>query len=60
MRDVKNGTLNATLLYPTGGAEAIQTAVKILNKQPYNKDNKLLTNVINSENVDIMLSQIQK
>jgi signal transduction histidine kinase/DNA-binding response OmpR family regulator len=60
MHDVKSGVLNATLLYPTGGAEAIQTAVKILKKQPFEKENKLLTNVITSENVDIMLSQIQK
>lgn len=60
MQDVKNGVLNATLLYPTGGAEAIQTAVKILKKQPFEKENKLLTNVITSDNVDIMLSQIQK
>ncbi|WP_435358010.1 hybrid sensor histidine kinase/response regulator transcription factor [Emticicia sp. SJ17W-69] len=60
MQDVKNGVLNATLLYPTGGAEAIQTAVKILKKQPFKKENKLLTNVITSDNVDIMLSQIQK
>lgn len=60
MQDVKNGVLNATLLYPTGGAEAIQTAVKILKKQPFEKETKLLTNVITSDNVDIMLSQIQK
>lgn len=58
MQDVKKGILDATLLYPTGGAEAIQTAVKILKKQPFKKENKLLTNVITSENVDIMLSQI--
>ncbi len=60
MKDVKNGVLNATLLYPTGGAEAIQAAVKILKKQPFEKENKLLTNVITADNVDIMLSQIQK
>lgn len=60
MQDVKKGILDATLLYPTGGVEAIQTAVKILKKQPYKKENELLTNVITSENVDIMLSQIQK
>jgi signal transduction histidine kinase/DNA-binding response OmpR family regulator len=60
MQDVKNGILDATLLYPTGGAEAIQTAVKILKKQLFEKETKLLTNVITSENVDIMLSQIQK
>lgn len=60
MQQVKDGILNATLLYPTGGVEAIQTAVKILKKQPFKKENRLLTNVITSENVDIMLSQISK
>lgn len=60
MKQVKAGILDATLLYPTGGTEAIQTALKILKKQPFKKDNLLLTNVITSENVDIMLSQVQK
>ncbi|MES2796527.1 MAG: substrate-binding domain-containing protein [Bacteroidota bacterium] len=60
MQHVKDGILDATLLYPTGGTETIQTALKILKKQPFKKDNLLLTNVITSENVDIMLSQIQK
>ncbi len=60
IQNVKNGVLDATLLYPTGGVEAIQTAAKILEKQPFKKDNRLLTNVITSDNVDIMLSQIKK
>nr|WP_255066764.1 substrate-binding domain-containing protein [Lacihabitans sp. LS3-19] len=60
MQQVKERILDASLLYPTGGAEAIQTAVKILKKQPFKKENKLLTNVITAENVDIMLSQIEK
>ena len=60
IQNVKNGIFDATMLYPTGGMEAIQTAVKILKKQHFEKDNRLLTNVINSENVDIMLSQIKK
>lgn len=60
IQNVKNGIFDATMLYPTGGIEAIQTAVKILKKQRFEKDNRLFTNVINSENVDIMLSQIRK
>lgn len=60
IQNVKNGVLDATLLYPTGGVEAIQTAVKILEKQHFEKDNRLLTNVITPDNVDIMLSQIRK
>ena len=57
---VKNGTMNASLLYPTGGAEAIQTAMKILNKQAFEKENKLPTTVINADNVNILLAQFRK
>lgn len=60
MQNVKNGILNATLLYPTGGAESIQIAANILNNKPYSKENILLSNVISQENIDIMLAQIQK
>ena len=34
--------------------------MKILEKQHFEKDNRLLTNVITPDNVDIMLSQIRK
>lgn len=57
---VNKGMINATILYPTGGEEAIQTAVKILKKQPFRRENKLFTTVITPENVGIMLSQIKK
>jgi signal transduction histidine kinase/DNA-binding response OmpR family regulator len=57
---VNRGMINATILYPTGGEEAIQTAVKILKKQPFRRENKLFTTVITPENVGIMLSQIKK
>ncbi len=60
MQDVKNGLLDATLFYPTGGVETIQTAAKILKHQPFARENFLLTHVITSDNVDIMLSQMQK
>ncbi len=57
---VNKGMINATILYPTGGEESIQTAVKILKKLPFNKENQLFTTVITPENVRIMLSQFQK
>ena len=57
---VKDGVLNATLLYPTGGSEAIQTAVKILKKQTFEKENKLFSTVIDADNVDIFLAQFKK
>jgi signal transduction histidine kinase/DNA-binding response OmpR family regulator len=57
---VNKGMIDATILYPTGGEESIQTAVKILKKLPFNKENQLFTTVITPENVRIMLSQFQK
>ncbi len=57
---VNKGMIDATILYPTGGEESIRTAVKILKKLPYNKENQLFTTVITPDNVRIMLSQFQK
>ena len=52
--------LAATVLYPTGGQEAIITAMKILKKQPFDKENILATSIIDSANVRIMKSQYDK
>lgn len=57
---VSNKILDATLLYPTGGEDAIQTALKILNKEPHEKDNILQTLVIDSSNVRLMKLQTDK
>ena len=57
---VKKGMIDATILYPTGGEETIQTAMKILKKQAFNKENQLFSTVISHDNVNIMLSQFQK
>ncbi|MFL5742984.1 MAG: substrate-binding domain-containing protein [Flavisolibacter sp.] len=57
---VSNKILDATLLYPTGGEEAIQTAMKILNKEPFEKENILQTLVIDSSNVRLMKLQTDK
>ncbi len=42
---VEKGILKATILYPTGGKEAIQTAVSILENQSYQKENELATTI---------------
>lgn len=52
--------ITATMLYPTGGQEAIQIALQILNKQPFEKENLLQTTVIDSTNVRIMQLQAAK
>ncbi len=57
---VKRGVLEASILYPNGGEEAILLAEKILNNEPFNKNNFLKTIVINSFNVDLIESQIEK
>jgi signal transduction histidine kinase/DNA-binding response OmpR family regulator len=52
--------LKATLLNPTGAEEAIQIAFKILNKEPFSKENTLSTVVIDSSNIRIMKLQTDK
>ncbi len=57
---VSDKILKATLLNPTGGEEAIQVAFKILNNEPFNKENTLQTVLIDSSNVRIMKLQSDK
>lgn len=57
---VDSKTIDASLLYPTGGKEAIATAFKILNKEPFLKENILQTLVIDSTNVQLMKLQWSK
>ena len=57
---VKDEKLLATILYPTGGDEAIRLALKILNGERVAKNNILSTTVIDSRNADIMSKQFGK
>ncbi len=57
---VKDDILLATILYPTGGAEAIDLAVKIVRGELVKKNNTLNTVVIDSVNVDLMQNQFNK
>jgi len=49
---VKQGILNATFEYPTGGAMAIETALKILHKQDVPKEITLGSRLFTQENVE--------
>lgn len=60
MQFVSGKIITATMLYPTGGEEAIRTALKILNKERFIKENLLQTTVIDSTNVRIMQLQAAK
>ncbi len=57
MMYVKQGILAATFLYPTGGAEAIETALKILKGEKVPKEITLDTVCITRENVDEWLKK---
>ncbi|MDT0687685.1 substrate-binding domain-containing protein [Autumnicola psychrophila] len=57
---VKEGILTATVLYPTGGAEAIKLAIQLLEGDQIAKNNLLNTVVIDKLNVDIMQNQFNK
>lgn len=49
---VKQGILSASFEYPTGGKEAIQTAVKILSGQTVEKEITLNSRVFTKDNID--------
>jgi signal transduction histidine kinase/AraC-like DNA-binding protein/CheY-like chemotaxis protein len=57
---VSGGEITATLLYPTGGEEAVRIALKILRKEPYSRENNLQTTIIDSTNVRYMQMQANK
>ena len=57
---VDRGVFKASLLYSPAGEDAIRTALKILNHQPFKRENKLSTVVIDSTNVGMMMQQRDK
>lgn len=57
---VANNQINATVLYPTGGQESIQTAINILENKFFRKENTLESTIIDSTNVKILQQQSNK
>ncbi|MDE3212924.1 MAG: substrate-binding domain-containing protein, partial [Bacteroidota bacterium] len=57
---VEKKKIVATILYPTGGAEAILAAVNILENKAYQRENRLASTIIDSSNVRIMKLQNEK
>lgn len=56
---VKNGVIDATFHYPTGGEVCIETAADILNGKTVTKDINLGTVLINSDNALGLYEQMQ-
>ncbi len=57
---VKSGVLDGTILYPTGGNEALKLALKMYNKESIAKNNILNTIVIDKNNAEIIENQMDK
>jgi signal transduction histidine kinase/DNA-binding response OmpR family regulator len=57
---ITRGKITASLLYPPGGEDAIRVALKILRQQPFRRENKLGTLIIDSTNVETMQQQTEK
>jgi len=57
---VKSGVLDGTILYPTGGNEALKLALKMYHKEPIAKNNILNTIVIDKNNAEIIENQMDK
>ncbi|MGY5354206.1 substrate-binding domain-containing protein [Wenyingzhuangia sp. IMCC45467] len=57
---ILDGKFSATILYPTGAVEAIETAIKIHHKETVAKRQVLGTTIIDRFNVDIMRNQFDK
>lgn len=61
IKAVADGVIDATFLYPTGGAELIRTAMKILKGEDYERDMILSTPaLIDKTNARVLLLQNEK
>lgn len=57
VESVLAGRMTASFIYPTGGGKVIQTAMRILTGQPFERENGLSTSVVDSTNAPIMKLQ---
>jgi len=57
---VEDDILDASILYPTGGAEAIRLSLSVLINLPFKKENTLETIVIDHTNARILHNQMKK
>lgn len=58
--NVEQGDIQATFVYPTGGDKVIQTAMHILRHEPYKRDTKLRSAVIDASTARIFRMQYEQ
>lgn len=54
---VRQGVLEASMLYPTKGDEMIALAMKILRHEPFARDNYLPTSIVTRNNAELILME---
>lgn len=54
---VRQGVLEASMLYPTKGDELIALAMKILRHEPFARDNYLSTSIVTRNNAELILME---
>ena len=54
---VRQGVLEASMLYPTKGDEVIALAMKILRQEPFARDNYLPTSIVTRNNAELILME---
>lgn len=57
IESISKGLIDASFIYPTGGDKVIDVASKILNGEPYDKENILYTTVVDKSNVRVLQLQ---
>lgn len=55
---VQQKIIEATILCPTGGKEALKTALQIINNESYDKEIRLPSVVVDTTNVDLLKRQL--
>ncbi len=60
VQNILHGVQDASFLYPTGGDKVVELAMKILQKQPFSKENNLHTAVIDKSNVRVLQLQTEQ
>lgn len=60
IQNIENSVQDASFIYPTGGEKVIELAMKILHKQPFQRENILNTTVVDKSNVRILQLQTEQ
>jgi len=60
IQNVQKGIQYASFMYPTGGDKVIELAMKILNDEPFERENTLYTAVVDNTNARIMQLQAEQ